>query len=220
MADLQLRQQACHWSHVWTTAQPRCLLLPGEHLQDRLHNCAHSSADLTAAAAPWPLSFFLPALIERGPARGFFCLPAHARQEYPALPLVRLRCHKPMVGAAPSHHQWPRLPSESFPIRFVLLIGAGSCGGLPSASGPGLQPGPRRQARWGGRGLRGQRRAVGGSTVEPGGAAPYHARHSGFELSARDDPFGLSTEPQVSAATQGGGCTPQWFVTAWSAPDP
>jgi len=29
--------------------------------------------------------------------------------------------------------------------------------------GPGLWPGPRRQARWAGRGLRGQRRAAGAS---------------------------------------------------------
>jgi hypothetical protein len=32
-------------------------------------------------------------------------------------------------------------------------------------SGPGLWPGPRRQARWAGRGLQGQRRAVGASRI-------------------------------------------------------
>ena len=37
-------------------------------------------------------------------------------------------------------------------------------------SGPGLWPGPRRQARWAGRGLRGQRRAEGASR-----AAGYEA---------------------------------------------
>jgi hypothetical protein len=36
-------------------------------------------------------------------------------------------------------------------------------GGSPCASGPGLGPGPCRQARWGGRGLQGQRRAEGAS---------------------------------------------------------
>jgi hypothetical protein len=34
-----------------------------------------------------------------------------------------------------------------------------------ACSGPGLWPGPRRQARWAGRGLRGQRRAAGASRV-------------------------------------------------------
>jgi hypothetical protein len=50
--------------------------------------------------------------------------------------------------------------------------------------GPGLWPGPRRQARWAGRGLQGQRRAAGASrasgmrsTVEAGGASPNNARH-------------------------------------------
>jgi hypothetical protein len=51
---------------------------------------------------------------------------------------------------------------------------------------PGLWPGPRRQARWVGSGLRGQRRAEGASrvsgmrsTVEAGGADPDNARRSG-----------------------------------------
>jgi hypothetical protein len=57
-----------------------------------------------------------------------------------------------------------------------------------ASSGPGLWPGPRRQARWGGRGLRGQgwpglwaialatrrRRAL-----DAGGADPDNARRSG-----------------------------------------
>jgi hypothetical protein len=61
--------------HVWTTAQPCCLSLKGEHLQDRLHDDARNFADLTdVAAASWPLYFFLPALIERIRARRFFCL--------------------------------------------------------------------------------------------------------------------------------------------------
>jgi hypothetical protein len=60
-------------------------------------------------------------------------------------------------------------------------------GGLPRAFGPGLRPGPRRQARWGGRGSgvngapearpRGARMR---STVDAGGAAPDNARHSGL----------------------------------------
>jgi hypothetical protein len=55
--------------------------------------------------------------------------------------------------------------------------------------GPGLWPGPRRQARWVGRGLQGQRRAAGASraggmrsTVEAGGADPDNARRSGPSL--------------------------------------
>jgi hypothetical protein len=47
--------------------------------------------------------------------------------------------------------------------------------------GPGLWPGPRRQARWAGRGLQGQRRVPRSgmrSTVEAGGASPDNARRS------------------------------------------
>ena len=53
-----------------------------------------------------------------------------------------------------------------------------------AAFGPGLRPGPRRQARWAGRGLQGQRRAAGASRSSgmrstAGGASPDNARRSG-----------------------------------------
>jgi hypothetical protein len=52
--------------HVWTTAQPRCLLLLGEPVQDRAHNVARKFPDRTDAVEPlWPLGFLLPALIGR-----------------------------------------------------------------------------------------------------------------------------------------------------------
>jgi hypothetical protein len=86
--------------HVWTTAQPRCLLLLGEPVQDRAHNVARKFPDRTDAVEPsWPLCFFLRALIGRILARRLFSLVVLGG----CLPLVRLRCHKPMVVATPSH---------------------------------------------------------------------------------------------------------------------
>jgi len=72
--------------------------------------------------------------------------------------------------------------------------------------GPGLWPGPRRQAHWAGRGLQGQRRAAGASrasgmqsTVEAGGASPDNARQ------VRPGRCDIFTVPGAPGAT----------VTAW-----
>ena len=49
-------------------------------------------------------------------------------------------------------------PAQLMKVRqsygYIALWHCTSCGGSPRASGPGLWPGPRRQARWAGRGLR------------------------------------------------------------------
>ena len=85
--------------HVWTTAQPRCLLLLGEPVQDRAHNMARKFPDRTDAVEPsWPLGFLLPALIGRILARRLCSLLV-----LEGFPLVRLRRHKPMAVVTPSH---------------------------------------------------------------------------------------------------------------------
>jgi hypothetical protein len=80
------------WSlmvHVWTTAQPRCLLLLGEPVQDRAHNVARKFPDRTDAVEPsWRLGFLLPALIGRILARRLCSLLV-----LEGFPLVRLRRH-------------------------------------------------------------------------------------------------------------------------------
>jgi hypothetical protein len=53
----------------------------------------------------------------------------------------------------------------------VLLIGGDV---RRTHFGPGLWPGPRRQARWAGSRLQGQRRAEGAPRVAPGGPGEPH----------------------------------------------
>jgi hypothetical protein len=78
---------------------PRCLLLLGEPVQDRACNVARKFHDRTDAVEPsWSLCFLLRALIGRILARRLFSFPV-----LEDFPLVRLRCHKPMVVATPSH---------------------------------------------------------------------------------------------------------------------
>ena len=86
--------------------------------------------------------------------------------------------------------------------------------------GPGLRPGPRRQARWAGRGLRGQgwalapiarRRDRRGSALDAGGASPDTARRSGprrCDLSSDDRHIWrvLTTGPASSRKRLTHGC--------------
>jgi hypothetical protein len=55
------------------------------------------------------------------------------------------------------------LPEVLVADGLAFLIATGLAEVRRARFGPGLWPGPRRQARWVGRGLRGQRRAAGAS---------------------------------------------------------
>ena len=94
----------------------------------------------------------------------------------PALPGLRLAVHASSMPAPDKLRHAPMPGSCTLPQAQVHR----------ASIGPGLWPGPRREARWAGRGLRGQRRAEGASrasgmrsTVEAGGASPDNARRSG-----------------------------------------
>ena len=98
--------------------------------------------------------------------------------------------------------------------------------------GPGLWPGPRRQARWAGRGLQGQRRAEGasraagcGAPVEAGGASPDNARRSGpvvVTSSRRSAHLARACRPGRGAGERGSGIRrgPQRPVTGCRARQP
>src|SRR5262245_54742594 len=111
---------------------------------------------------------------------------------------MMLPCGRSLYGLSETHSRSPLGRGDR--LTRVLLTGSRKLGrpsqayarNLPGRTvevrrarfGPGLRPGPRRQVRWGGRGLRGQGWALAPialatrrrRALEAGGAAPENAR--------------------------------------------
>ena len=158
---------------LWESKEVSPLAFSSSPFRDRAGGRAvPSRRNLGIAVLVYPLGYPLcSAQITTGPLG----CPARLATFSPVALTVGFEGYGKAWPGSPSRLTTPRLA----PFRYVLGFAACSVG-------PGLWPGPRRQARWAGRGLQGQRRAEDASRaagceapLRLGGASPDNAWRSG-----------------------------------------